>query len=52
MAVVSGWSKDDSGAPNGYPPDDKLGGMEAKVGHSGWCLSGNAIPGQPKESLL
>lgn len=51
MAVVSGLSKDDSGAPNGNPPDD-MGDMEAKVGHSGRCLSRNAVPGQPKESLL
>lgn len=29
--------------PKREPPDDNLGGTEAKVGYGGWCLSGNCV---------
>lgn len=37
-------SENDSEGPNGDPPDDNLGGMNAGVGRSERCLCANCIP--------
>lgn len=37
-------SEDDSEKHKGNPPDDSLGGTEARVGGRGWCLCGNCVP--------
>lgn len=37
-------SEVDSEEHKGNPPDDNLGGTEARVGGRGWCLCGNCLP--------
>lgn len=45
-------SEDDSEEDQGNPPDDSLGGAEARVGGRGWRLCGSCVPVATERELI